>query len=98
VVARLRIDSHDNREAWPVAFAIAAAVVDRLGGDLRDDFDEDLYQQQLHVPRVIGPAVDAGAQVAAPEPPRPSARPASPRWTTASFGDDDDEPSDDQLN
>jgi hypothetical protein len=90
VVARLRIDSHDNREAWPVAFAIAAAVVDRLGGDLRDDFDEDLYQQQLHLPRVIGPAVDAGAQVAAPEPPRRG-------WTT-SFGDDDDEPSDDQLN
>lgn len=52
-VARLRVESFDNREAWPVAFAIATAIVERLGGDLRDDFDEDLYLQQLHLPRVI---------------------------------------------
>ncbi len=52
-VARLRVESFDNREAWPVAFALAAAIVERLGGDLRDDFDEDLYLQQLHLPRVI---------------------------------------------
>ncbi len=102
-VARLRIDSHDNRDAWPVAFAIAAAVVDRLGGDLRDEFDENLYQQQLHLPRVIGPAVvGAGAGAGA------SAAPASAPVGRAvtSFGgkpdgdhdDDDDEPDDDTLN
>ena len=52
-VARLRVESFDNREAWPVAFAIASAIVERLGGDLRDDeFDEDLYLQQLHLPKI----------------------------------------------
>ncbi len=101
-VARLRIDSHDNRDAWPVAFAIAAAVVDRLGGDLRDEFDENLYQQQLHLPRVIGPAV-AGAVAGASA--APASAPAGRAVT--SFGgkldgdhddDDDDEPDDDTLN
>jgi len=66
-VARLRIESLDNREAWPVAFALAAAVVDRLGGDLRDDpdstsgIDEELFELQRHIPPVTGPAVVAGA-------------------------------------
>ncbi len=94
-MARLRVDSHDNREAWPVAFALATAVVERLGGDLRDDFDEDLFLQQLHLPRVTGPAVaEAGVAIPAPAPaPAPA-----PRWTTATFGDDDDDPGDDQLN
>ncbi len=55
-VARLRVESFDNREAWPVAFAIASALVERLGGDLRDDeFDEDLYLQQLHLPKIALP-------------------------------------------
>ena len=68
-VARLRVESFDNREAWPVAFALAAAIVERLGGDLRDDFDEDLYLQQLHLPRVIGAGVEAqAAGMAAPAP------------------------------
>lgn len=77
VVARLRIEALDNREAWPVAFALASAIVERLGGDLRDDgepaddgddlgdddVDEDeLFQLQLHVPRVTGPAVAAHAE------------------------------------
>ena len=55
-VVRLRVESFDNREAWPVAFAIASAIVERLGGDLRDDeLDEDLFLQQLHLPRVAVP-------------------------------------------
>lgn len=73
-IARLRVESFDNREAWPVAFALAAAIVERLGGDLRDDFDEDLYLQQLHLPRVVvrSETASAGAQfgVAAAPPPR----------------------------
>ena len=71
-LARLRVESFDNREAWPVAFALAAAIVERLGGDLRDDFDENLYLQQLHLPRVIGAGVEAqaGVQAAAPAPRR----------------------------
>jgi hypothetical protein len=52
-VARLRLESADNREAWPVAFALATAIVDRLGGDLRDDVDEELYELQLRVPAVV---------------------------------------------
>jgi hypothetical protein len=67
-VARLRVESFDNREAWPVAFALAASIVERLGGDLRDDFDEDLYLQQLHLPRVIGAGVEAQAGMGAPAP------------------------------
>jgi hypothetical protein len=66
-VARLRIESLDNREAWPVAFALAHALVDRLGGDLREDpeqlagIDEELFELQRHIPPVTGPAVTAGA-------------------------------------
>jgi hypothetical protein len=51
--ARLRAESLDNREAWPVAFAIAAAIVDRLGGDLRDEIDDELFELQRQVPRVV---------------------------------------------
>jgi hypothetical protein len=78
--ARLRIETLDNREAWPVAFALAAAVVDRLGGDLRDDpdsingalgssteIDQELFELQRHIPRVTGPAVHASGSA----PPRP---------------------------
>jgi len=61
-VARLRVESFDNREAWPVAFAIATAIVERLGGDLRDDFDEDLYLKQLHLPQVIIAGASAPAR------------------------------------
>lgn len=53
-VARLRIESADNREAWPVAFALATAVVDRLGGDLRDEEGGDeLFELQRRVPAVV---------------------------------------------
>jgi hypothetical protein len=71
--ARLLVESFDNREAWPVAFALAAAIVERLGGDLRDDFDEDLYLQQLHLPKVIireGASISAQGGVATPPPAR----------------------------
>ncbi|MCB9575214.1 MAG: hypothetical protein H6709_24315 [Kofleriaceae bacterium] len=88
-LARLRVDSQDNREAWPVAFALAAAVIDRLGGDLRDDFDEDLFQRQLHLPQVTGPAVVGGR---AGEPPAAT----GPRWATPAVTDPDD--ADDLLN
>jgi hypothetical protein len=52
-LARLRAESLDNREAWPVAFAIAAAIVDRLGGDLRDEIDDELFELQRQVPKVV---------------------------------------------
>lgn len=87
-VARLRVESFDNREAWPVAFALAAAIVERLGGDLRDEFDEDLFLQQLHVPRVTGPAVVSADGVQLD-------RPGSHVVTTG--GDDHDDPDDDAL-
>jgi hypothetical protein len=61
-VARLRLESADNREAWPVAFALASAIVDRLGGDLRDEVDEELYELQRHVPAIVVRTAD-GAQV-----------------------------------
>lgn len=79
-VARLRVESFDNREAWPVAFAIATAIVERLGGDLRDDFDEDLYLQQLHLPQVVVPG---GA------PPPPTGQ--RPPVTTIESDDGDDD-------
>lgn len=52
-VARLDIERLDNREAWPVAFAIAAAIVDRLGGDLRDQLDEELFELQRTIPPIV---------------------------------------------
>ncbi len=58
-MARLRAESLDNREAWPVAFAIAAALVDRLGGDLRDEIDDELFELQRRVPRVIASGVES---------------------------------------
>lgn len=99
-VARLRVESFDNREAWPVAFALAAAIVERLGGDLRDDFDEDLYLQQLHLPRVLVRGEDAtlGAQagVAAPAP-APRRRIQIEIAEPDGDDDDDDVPRDDDL-
>lgn len=91
-VARLRVESFDNREAWPVAFALAAAIVERLGGDLRDDFDEDLYLQQLHLPRVIvrGEGVEAVAQAAVAAP-APAPRRRIPIEIAERDEDDDDE-------
>lgn len=72
-VARLRLESADNREAWPVAFAIASAVVERLGGDLRDEVDEELYELQRKVPAVAvrtpdGIEVVGALESAEPEP------------------------------
>jgi hypothetical protein len=98
-VARLRVESFDNREAWPVAFALAAAIVERLGGDLRDDFDEDLYLQQLHLPRVIGAGVEAQAGMEITRSPDGSRSPApAPRRRIqieiAERDDDDDEAED----
>ena len=52
-VARLPLEGADNREAWPVAFALATALVDRLGGDLRDDLDDELFELQRHLPAVV---------------------------------------------
>jgi hypothetical protein len=96
-MARLRVESFDNREAWPVAFAIAAAIVERLGGDLRDDFDEDLYLQQLHLPRVIVRGADAsvgtGGGVAA-QTPAPRRR---IQIEIASSDRDEDDDEDDDL-
>lgn len=67
-VARLRVESFDNREAWPVAFAIASAIVERLGGDLRDDeLDEDLFLQQLHLPRVAVPGQQPPPSIEPPQ-------------------------------
>jgi hypothetical protein len=51
--ARLRIESLDNREAWPVAFVLAAALVDRLGGDLLDQIDEELFELQRRLPPIL---------------------------------------------
>ncbi len=65
-LARLRAESLDNREAWPIAFAIAAAIVDRLGGDLRDEIDDELFELQRQVPRVIVNGVES-APVRIPE-------------------------------
>ena len=98
-VARLRVESFDNREAWPVAFALAAAIVERLGGDLRDDFDEDLYLQQLHLPRVVGAGVEATAGMASGG---PAPRRRIPIEVAEPDGDDDedvdvDEDRDDEL-
>jgi hypothetical protein len=52
-VARLHVESADNREAWPVAFALASAIVDRLGGDLREELDEEMFELQRRVPAVV---------------------------------------------
>jgi hypothetical protein len=94
-VARLRVESFDNREAWPVAFALAAAIVERLGGDLREELDEDLYLQQLHLPRVIvrGEGASVGAQAGV------SAQTPAPRrriQIEIAEPDDEDEDADDR--
>jgi hypothetical protein len=72
-MARLRIESADNREAWPVAFALATAVVDRLGGDLRDESEggDELFELQRRVPAVVVRTSEGIEVVGASEPEAP---------------------------